>query len=168
MQFGSLFERFLQASPIPVMYRALLERALDPQQLDQLFHDTAQTQRTRELLFSAMVKLMFAVVSKAHPSVRAAYFASLDEVMTTLTAVYAKLQGIEPEVCRGFVLHAHDRLEPILRRLDGGTLPQPVPGYRGRILDGNYLAGTDLRPRRLKWTFRPSSTPSSKGLRPAL
>lgn len=128
------------------MYRALLERALDPQELDQLFHDTAQTQRTRELLFSAMVKLMFAVVSKAHPSVRAAYFASLDEVMTTLTAVYAKLQGIEPEVCRGFVLHAHDRLEPILRHLDGGTLPQPLPGYRARILDGNHLAGTEHRP----------------------
>jgi IS4 transposase len=128
------------------MYRALLERALDPQQLDQLFHDTARTQRTRELLFSTMVKLMFAVVSKVHPSVRAAYLDSLDEVMTSLTAVYAKLQGIEPEVCRGFVLHAHDRLEPILGHLDGGTLPQPVPGYRARILDGNHLAGTEHRP----------------------
>jgi IS4 transposase len=146
VQLGSLFERFLQASPIPVMYRALLERALDPQQLDQLFHDTAQTQRTRELLFSAMVKLMFAVVSKVHPSVRSAYLDSLDELMTSLTAVYAKLQGIEPEVCRGFVLHAHNRLEPILRNLDGGTLPQPVPGYRARILDGNHLAGTEHRP----------------------
>ena len=146
MQLGSLFERFIQASPIPVMYRALLERALDPHQLDQLFHDTAQTQRTRELLFSAMVKLMFAVVSKVHPSVRSAYLDSLDELMTSLTAVYAKLQGIEPEVCRGFVLYAHDRLEPILSRLDGGTFPQPLPGYRARILDGNHLAGTEHRP----------------------
>src|SRR3954468_7305820 len=128
------------------MYRALLERALDPHQLDQLFHDTARTQRTRELLFSAMVKLMFAVVSKVHPSVRSAYLDSLDEVMTSLTAVYAKLQGIEPEVCRGFVLYAHDRLEPILSRLDGGTLPQPLPGYRARILDGNHLASTEHRP----------------------
>src|SRR5512147_1337407 len=128
------------------MYRALLERALDPHQLDQLFHDTAQTQRTRELLFSAMVKLMFAVVSKVHPSVRSAYRDSLDELMTSLSAVYAKLQGIEPEVCRGFVLYAHDRLEAILRRLDGGILPQPLPGYRARILDGNHLAGTEHRP----------------------
>lgn len=146
MQLGSLFERFLHASPLPVMYRALLERALDPHQLDQLFHDTAQTQRTRELLFSAMVKLLFAVVSKVHPSVRSAYLDSLDELMTSLTAVYAKLQGIEPEVCRGFVLYAHDRLESILSRLDGGTLPQPLPGYRARILDGNHLAGTEHRP----------------------
>jgi IS4 transposase len=146
VQLGSLFERFIQASPLPVMYRALLERALDPHQLDQLFHDTAQTQRTRELLFSAMVKLMFAVVSKVHPSVRSAYLHSLDELMTSLTAVYAKLQGIEPEVCRGLVLYAHDRLEPILTRLEGGTLPQPLPGYRARILDGNHLAGTEHRP----------------------
>jgi IS4 transposase len=128
------------------MYRALLERALDPHQLDQLFHDTAQTQRTRELLFSAMVQLMFAVVSKIHPSVRSAYLDSLDELMTSLSAVYAKLQGIEPEVCRGFVLYAHDRLEPILSHLDGGTLPQPLPGYRARILDGNHFAGTEHRP----------------------
>jgi IS4 transposase len=146
VQLGPLFERFLQASPIPVMYRALLERALDPQELDQLFDDTAQTQRTRELLFSAMVQLRFAVVSKVQPSVRSAYLHSLHEVMTSLSAVYAKLQGIEPEVCRGFVLHAHDRLEPILQQLDGGTLPQPVPGYRARILDGNHLAGTEHRP----------------------
>ena len=118
MQLGSLFERFISASPLPVMHRALLERALDPHQLDQLFHDTAQTQRTRELLFSAMVKLMFAVVAKVHPSVRSAYLHSLDEVVTSLSAVYAKLQGIEPEVCRGFVLYAHDCLEPILSRLD--------------------------------------------------
>jgi IS4 transposase len=146
VQLGTLFEQFLQASPIPVMYRALLERALDPHQLDQLFHDTAQTQRTRELLFSAMVKLMFAVVSKVHPSVRSAYLDSLDDLMTSLSAVYAKLQGIEPEVCRGFVLDAHNRLEAILRRLDGGILPQPLPGYRARILDGNHLAGTEHRP----------------------
>jgi IS4 transposase len=146
VQLGTLFERFLQASPIPVMFRALLERALDPAQLDQLFDDTAQSQRTRELLFSSMVKLMFAVVSKVHPSVRAAYLASFDELMTSLSAVYAKLQGIEPAVCRGFVLHAHDRLAPILEGLDGGTLPQPVPGYRARILDGNHLAGTEHRP----------------------
>jgi IS4 transposase len=145
VQLGPLFERFLQASPLPVMYRALLERALDPRQLDQLFQDTAQSQRTRELLFSAMVKLMFAVVTKVHPSVRSAYLHSLDEVMTSLSAVYAKLQGIEPEVCRGFVLYAHDRLEPILKGLDGGTLPQPLPGYRARILDGNHLAGTEHR-----------------------
>jgi IS4 transposase len=146
VQLGTLFERFLQASPIPVMFRALLERALDPAQLDRLFDDTAQSQRTRELLFSSMVKLMFAVVSKVHPSVRAAYLASLDELMTSLSAVYAKLQGIEPEVCRGFVLHAHDRLAPIVAGLDGGTLPQPVPGYRARLLDGNHLAGTEHRP----------------------
>jgi IS4 transposase len=92
-----------------------------------------------------MVKLMFAVVSKIHPSVRSAYLDSFEELMTSLTAVYAKLQGIEPEVCRGFVLYAHDRLEPILNSLEGGTLPPLLPGYRARILDGNHLAGTEHR-----------------------
>jgi IS4 transposase len=146
VQLGALFERYLQASPITVMSRALLERALDPQELDQVFSDTAHTQRTRELLFSSMVQLMVAVVTKVHPSIRSAYYDSLGEILTSLSAVYAKLQGIEPEVCRGFVLHSHHRLEPILGHLDGGTLPQPLPGYRARILDGNHLAGTEHRP----------------------
>src|SRR5262249_31158222 len=30
--------------------------------------------------------------------------------------------------------------------LEGGALPQPVPGYQVRILDGNHLAGTEHRP----------------------
>ena len=37
MQLGETFERFLQQAPISVMYRALLERALDPRELDRLF-----------------------------------------------------------------------------------------------------------------------------------
>ena len=102
-----------------------------------------------------MVKLMFAVVTKVHPSVRSAYLDSFEELMTSLTAVYAKLQGIEPEVCRGFVLYAHDRLEPILKSLDGGTLPPPLPGYPTRILDGNHLAGTEHR-------LAPTAPPASR------
>jgi hypothetical protein len=30
MRFGDIFERFLHKAPISVMFRALLERALDP------------------------------------------------------------------------------------------------------------------------------------------
>ena len=34
--------------------------------------------------------------------------------------------------------------QPLVRQLDA-TLPQPVPGYRAKILDGNHLAGTEHR-----------------------
>jgi IS4 transposase len=144
MQLGETFERFLQQAPISVMYRALLERALDPRELDRLFEREAASQYTREVLFSAMVQLMATVVFGVKPSVRAAYLDSLGEIAASLTAVYEKLKGVEAGVCRTLVRHSTGRLEPLVRQLDA-ALPGPVPGYRAKILDGNHLAGTEHR-----------------------
>jgi IS4 transposase len=144
MRFGDLFERFLPEAPISVMFRALLERALDPNELNRLFEQTATSQYTRELLFSSIVDLMSLVVCGIKPSVRSAYLASLSEITASLTAVYEKLQGLEPGVCRGLVRDTTRRLEPLVHQLDA-TLPEPVPGYRAKILDGNHLAATEHR-----------------------
>jgi IS4 transposase len=144
MQLGETFERFLQQAPISVMYRALLERALDPLELDRLFEREATDQYTRELLFSTVVDLMATVVFGVEPSIRAAYLASLGEIVASLTAVYEKLKGIEPAVCRALVKDTAGRLEPLVREL-GAALPGPVPGYRAKVLDGNHLAGTEHR-----------------------
>jgi IS4 transposase len=144
MQLGETFERFLQQAPISVMYRALLERALDPHELDRLFEREATSQYTRELLFSTVVELMATVVFGVKPSVRSAYLASLGEIAASLTAVYEKLKGVEPGVCRAMVRDTTGRLEPLIRQLDA-ALPGPVPGYRAKILDGNHLAGTEHR-----------------------
>ncbi len=144
MALGDILERFLQEAPISVMVRALMERALDPDELNRLFEQTATTQYTRELLFSTLVNLMSLVVCGVKPSVRSAYLASLGEVAASLTAVYEKLQGIEPGVCRGFVRDTAGRLRPLLGRL-GATLPELVPGYHAKILDGNHLAATEHR-----------------------
>src|SRR3954453_13945963 len=122
MQLGETFERFLQQAPISVMYRALLERALDPRELDRLFEREAANQYTRDLLFSSVVDLMATVVFGVKPSVRAAYLASLGEIAASLTAVYEKLKGIEPGVCRTLVRDTTGRLLPLVRQLDA-TLP---------------------------------------------
>jgi IS4 transposase len=144
MKLGETFERFLQHAPISVMYRALLERALDPRELDRLFEREATNQYTRELLFSTVVELMATVVFGVKPSVRAAYLASLGEIAASLTAVYEKLKGVETGVCRALVRDTTGRLEPLVRELDA-ALPGPVPGYRAKILDANHLAGTEHR-----------------------
>jgi IS4 transposase len=144
MRFGDIFERFLHEAPISVMFRALLERALDPNELNRLFEQTAISQYTRELLFSSIVDLMSLVVCGIKPSVRSAYLASLGEITASLTAVYEKLQGLEPGVCRGLVRDTTRRLEPLVHQLDA-TLPELVPGYHAKILDGNHLAATEHR-----------------------
>src|SRR5229473_3583204 len=146
MQLGEVFERFIQQAPISVMFRTLLEHALDPAEIDRIFDDNANRQYTREVLFSSIVELMGAVVCGAQPSVRAAYLSSLGEIAASLSALYEKLKGLEPGVCRAFVQDNAGRLAPLVRQLDA-VLPQPVPVYRAKVLDGNHLAGTEHRPK---------------------
>ena len=58
-----IFEKFVEKSPISVMARGLMERVLNPAQLDQWFDKTAQEQYTKDLLFSSVFDIMTQVVS---------------------------------------------------------------------------------------------------------
>ena len=69
---GELVDRFAAEGPICLMVRALLENALNPKVVDALFEQHAQTQYTRELLFSSVVDVMGLVVGGMQPSVNAA------------------------------------------------------------------------------------------------
>ncbi|GJD16064.1 hypothetical protein RIVM261_010200 [Rivularia sp. IAM M-261] len=55
---GAIFERFVEESPISVMVRGLMEQVLAPEKINQIFETNAQTQYTRELLFSSVVDLL--------------------------------------------------------------------------------------------------------------
>src|SRR5436305_1731027 len=144
MLLDQIFTPFLAESPLSVMARATVEHALAAAGLDQLFNQQAQTQYTRALLFSSVVDLMSLVVTNVQPSISAAYQAGVVNVSVSLTSVYNKLSGIEDQVAAALVRHTAQRLEPVLHHL-GGLLPEPVPGYRMRILDGNHLAATEHR-----------------------
>jgi hypothetical protein len=150
-----IFERFVSRSPFAVMSRAILERALCPQDLDEMFRRHASEQYTRELLFSSVVELMGLVVTCTYASVRAAYQDEAVEISVSLTSVYNKLQGIENSVSSEMVRHTAARLGPTLAQL-GGLRPEIVKGYRTRVLDGNHLAATQHR---LKETRDDSAAP---------
>jgi len=49
-----ILQRFAEQFPIPTMARAVLERCLNPQQLDAWFETVAGGQYTRTLLFSTL------------------------------------------------------------------------------------------------------------------
>jgi hypothetical protein len=144
MLLAPIFDRFVKRSPFAVMSRALLERALCSRDLDDLFERQADKQYTRELLFSSTVDLMSLVVTCTYSSVRAAYVDEAVDLSVSLTSVYNKLQGIEDAVCTELVRHTAEQLQPLVIYLGGG-LPQPIPGYRMRVLDGNHLAATQHR-----------------------
>ena len=144
MLVSTVFERFVAKSPATVMLRGILERALAPDHLEQLFADTAQQQYTRELLFSTTVDLLATVACRIQPSVHAAYQADREAVAVSVRALYDKLARLEPALSEALVRHTADTLKPLLRQL-GATRPPLVPGYATKILDGNHLGASERR-----------------------
>ena len=68
-----IFEKFVKKSPISIMARGMMERVLNPNQLDQWFNETAEQQYTKELMFSTVFDIMSQVVWGSRKSVHAAY-----------------------------------------------------------------------------------------------
>ena len=145
MRFGDIFERFLQEAPISVIFRALLGRALDPNELNRLFERTAASQYTRELLFSS---------DRRSDEPRRLRGQALGP--RRLPGLF----GREHRLANGRLREAQ---ETGARRLSrprsrhGVTAPatgpsarchfagKPVPGYRVKVLDGDHLAATEHR-----------------------
>jgi hypothetical protein len=149
MILGKRFEGFVEHSPVSVMVRAGLERALDANRLNGLFERTAQTQYTRELLFSTLVRLMSEVVLGVSPSVHAAYQDASEPLKGSVTAVYDKLAGVEPEVSAELVRDSARNLSAGIEEL-AEPVPRLLDGYRVLILDGNHLSGTEHRIQQLR------------------
>ena len=144
MLLGAVFDRFVAESPVSVMVRGALEYALAPSPLDTLFARVAERQYTQHLLFSSLVDLVGVVAVKARPSVNKAFLAVKPRLPVSITSVYNKLNGVEPDVCAALVAHVGARLGPVVRAM-GGTRTDPLPGFRLKILDGNHPAATQRR-----------------------
>ena len=95
MLMADLFARYQEKEPVPLMVWALLKHILAPEFLDDLFERTASKQRQGKLLFSSIVRVMSAVVTRTHKSPREALKQS-DETVSE-QAFYKKLNGIEPD-----------------------------------------------------------------------
>ena len=92
---GQVFRRYMEKSPVSVMVRGLLERALNPATLDAWYERVSDKQYTRPLLFSTVYDLLSQVVFKIKPSVHAAYQEKEEEIGVSVVAVYDKLKGGE-------------------------------------------------------------------------
>ena len=120
------------------MARGMLERVLNPETLDQWFDSTANSQYTKDLLFSTVFDLMSQVVSGSYKSVNAAYQATKEDISVSITSVYNKLNGVEPGTSAQLVHYAVEQVEPIVRELGGAVNPL-LPGKRIKLLDGNCI-----------------------------
>jgi IS4 transposase len=157
MILGEVFERFAQESPLTVMAQGVMENALNPAIVDQLFEDVAEAQFTRKLLFSSVVDLMSLVVCRIKPAIHSAYKARQATIGVSVKAVYDKLDRTEPGISAALVSTTARRLEPVIDAMGGGR-SRLLPGYRVRILDGNHLASTEHRIEELR-TLRAGALP---------
>lgn len=144
-----ILARFAERTPIPVMARGVLERCLNPQQLDAWFEQVAEAQYTRELLFSSVFEAMTEVVFKQQPSVHAAHQARAETIGVSVTSLYNKLNGLEPTTTAGLVRFAATEAAALIDAL-GGAKPAPLPGWRVKVLDGNWLEGREHRLKELR------------------
>lgn len=146
---GSVYERFIESAPVAVMARAIIERCLAPENIDQVFRQAAERQYNRDLLFSTVFAVMSETVCNLHRSVGAAYQARQPPGGPSAVALYDKLKGTEPGVVAALVGHTARELEPVVRQT-GGLMPSPLPGMPVRILDGSCIAATQRRPKVLR------------------
>lgn len=149
MVFDGIFQPFIEASPVSVMFRGTLENILSAERLDRLFADTAKKQYLHELAFSTCVELLGLVVTQIRPSVHAAYRTRRERIGVSVQSLYQKLSGIELAVSEALVQDTAADLGDIIDRMRA-AVPGPLPGFQVRIVDGNHLQGTHHRLKELR------------------
>ena len=102
MVIDAVVERGVEQSPVTVMARLTLQRALEPAWLDELFERVGGTHCTRELLFSNRVELMSVVAVGLQPSVHAAAKACKD-LPVSMQALYDRIRRTAPSLVRALV-----------------------------------------------------------------
>ena len=144
MVFSDLFERYVQDCPACVMHRALMENIFAPAKVDAIFHQAAETQYERELLFSTLVDVVSLVVCRTSKSVHAACVRERDRIPVSIRALYDKLNRVEIGTSRALVQHTASEVSELIDHCKGRRKPL-LKGYRTLILDGNHLGKTDHR-----------------------
>jgi len=144
-----VFDAFVEESAVSVMFRGTLENIFSSKRLDALFEDHAEKQLSGELAFSTCARLLSLVSTRIQPSVHAAYAKNVENVGVAVKSVYNKLNGVELSVSEAMVRETAADVKAIIQEMNG-TLDGPVPGYDVRIVDGNYIAGTDHRIQELR------------------
>lgn len=139
-----LLKRFSEQAPVAVMARLGLQRAISAEWVNEVFEEHSKTQYTRELMFSTVVELMSLVALGMRPSLHAAAQKMKEDLPVSLTALYDKVNRVEPGVVRALVSGSAERLAPVMAPLRPGAVPM-LPGWRVRIVDGNHLPASEKR-----------------------
>lgn len=139
----ALLKRFVEQAPVAVMARLGMQRAIGADWVNEVFERHSDTQYTRELLFSTVVDLMSLVALGLRPSLHAAAQKAQD-LPVSITALYDKVNRVEPAVVQALVRGSAERLAPVMAPLRKDVVPW-LRGWRVRVVDGNHLPASEKR-----------------------
>ena len=139
-----VFQNFVAEAPVATAAQMIMRRLIEPNAINQIFDENAELQYERTQMFSTITAVMASVILRQNPSVNAAHKKYAEQLGASSTALYNKLQRIEPQTSRALVQHSHESAVEIQKAL-GGVERHDVAGYQTRILDGNHLSKTEHR-----------------------
>jgi len=151
MVLPAILDPFAEGAAPAVMTRMALDWMIDETSINSILDEVAEGQYTRELLLGHFVQVMCDVACGFRKSPRAAFLKRQLERIASISAFYRKLGRMEPAVPAAIVRKTADRARELIAAA-GGLLPEPIPGYAARILDGNILTGTEHRITELRST----------------
>jgi hypothetical protein len=156
MVLPAILNPYVEGAPAAVMTRIALDWTLEGTSFDQIFEQVAEDQYEREFTLAHFVHTMLDVASGYRPSPRAAFLRRRLDAVASISAFYRKLGRRELAIPTEVVHQTMQRARGLIVAA-GGLLPEPIPGYHARILDGNVLTGTEHR-------IKPLRTTNSAGL----
>jgi IS4 transposase len=140
----AILDPFAEKAAPAVMMRIALDWLIDVPVLNQLFQETAVDQYTREWALEHLVQVMLDVTCGFRPSVHAAFRRRQLELIASISAFYRKLNRMELAIPVAIIRDTTQRARELLVAA-GALMPELIPGYASRILDGNALSGTEHR-----------------------
>ena len=144
MILPAILDPFAKGAAPAVMTRIALDWMIQRTSIDPLLEEVAQGQYDREFLLSHFVEVMADVACGFRKSPRAAFLKRQLDRVASIRAFYSKLARLELPVSATIVRTTARRARDLIVAA-GGLLPEPIPGYAARVLDGNVLTGTDHR-----------------------
>jgi hypothetical protein len=146
-----ILDPFAEEAATAVMTRIAVDWMIEGTSLEPILDTVSEGQYTREFLIAHFVQVMCDVACGFRKSPRAAFVKRRLDLVASASAFYRKLARMEPGVSAAIVRETARRARELISAA-GGLLPEPVPGYATRVLDGNILTGTDHRIAELRST----------------
>jgi hypothetical protein len=143
MSGKTILDRFIQENPLAVMTRCIMGELMG-EELDEVFEQNRSRQYGDTIKFSTVALSMGEIALGTVKNRNQAYIKYQEELRTSVTAYYGKLNRTEPGISEAVVRYSAQRAAGLFDELAFEPW-EVLPGYRCFSIDGNHLQKTQKR-----------------------